>query len=438
MTRLEKFKSIVLSARPHLLHGSWASVEALVAPVVLFALSPWLLHRLGANGFGQWALALTVAGFAHVASLGAGVSTMYAVADFNAKGEKDRVVDAIKAGFSLALMTSVVLMAFAWLVSYPIAKTLFVKMGDPPIVVAVLLLGVCSLALQELDAVFAGALRGLRRYDLVALLDLFGRPIWALSIAAVAYTTSDVISILIAHNIYYLVRLVVRARIASFILQKKCFGFPDSFKSIKNIANFGKWISLQSIGGVLFSTMDKVFVGWLFGSGELARYSICLQIVQFSHSLQAAGLQIITPWVAQKKMNWRSSVTKYNFFKFCLWAGLGSLILPFLLVSGSWLLLKLWMGVVFANNNADLLMVLLAGTAILAFTIPAHYVLLGLGKAKFSAVLLVFAGIVSLLSATSLAAFGLMGFAIGRMMYGAIACLYLVPIWRINYEDSKL
>lgn len=438
MIWLEKLRSRVIAARPHLLRGGWASGEALVAPVVLFALSPWLLQRLGPDGFGQWALALTIAGFAHVASLGAGVSTMYAVAAFNAKGESAKAVDAIKAGFSLALIASVVLMTFAWLVSSPIAKTVFLKMGESHTVVAILLLGACALALQEIDAVFAGALRGMQRYDLVALLELLGRPLWALSIAAMAFMTNDIISILIVHNIYYLLRLVVRARMVALVFQRHCFGFPDSIQSILNIVNFGKWISLQSIGGVLFSTMDKVLVGWIFGSGELARYSICLQVVQFSHNLQAAGFQIITPWVSLKKINSNSSVARYNFFRFCLWTGVGGLILPLLLISGSWLILELWMGVFFANNNTDLLRVLLVGTAILAFTIPAHYVLLGLGKAKFSAILLVVAGLFSLLSSASLATFGLIGFAIGRMIYGAIACLYLVPIWRTNSESSHL
>lgn len=435
MIWLEKLRSTIFAVRPQLLRGGWASVDALVAPVVLFALSPWLLHRLGPDGFGQWALALTIAGFTHVASLGAGVSTMYAVAAFNAEGEGDKAVDAIKAGFFLAMVTSAVLVVFAWFVSESIAKILFLKMGELHTVVPVLLLGVCALALQEIDAVFAGALRGMQRYDLVALLELLGRPIWALSIAAVAFSTGEVISILFAHIIYYFLRLVVRVRMVFFVFEKSCFGLPGSIESILAILNFGKWISLQSIGGVLFSTMDKVLVGWLLGSGELARYSICIQVVQFSHGLQAAALQIITPWVAQKKINLGSSLSKYNFFRFCLWAGLCSLVLPLILIGGSWLMLMMWMGVVFANNNADLLRLLLVGAAILAFTIPAHYVVIGLGKAKFSAILLVVAGFVSLLSSVSLAAFGLMGFAIGRIMYGVIACFYLVPIRLANFTD---
>ena len=438
MAQLNKLRLIISAARPHLLRGGWASADALIAPAALFFLSPWLLLRLGTEGFGQWVLALTISGFAHVASLGAGVATMYAVADFNAKNEKEKLVNTIKTGFSLALVTSLVLMAFAWFAVAPIVNLVFLKMGDSHTVAVVLLLGISALALQEIDSVFSGTLRGIQRYDLVALLELLGRPIWAVCIAVVAYTTSNVVSVLIAHNVCYMIKLVIRIRMTSFVLQEKCFGFTNSIKNITNLANFGKWISLQSIGGVMFATMDKVFVGWLFGSSELTRYSICIQVVQFCHSIQAAAFQIITPWAAQKKNAWKAAYAKFNFLKFSLCVGFSSLILPFILIGCSRIILELWMGVAFATNNVDLLRLLLVGMAILAFTIPAHYVLLGLGKAKFSAILLFIAGLASLICSASLAGFGLMGFAFGRMMYGAIACLYLVPISRINYQDTYL
>lgn len=434
---LKNIRLKVTAARPHLLRSGWASVEALVSPVLFFALSPWLLHSLGVTGFGQWMLALTIAGFAHVASLGAGVSTMYAVAGFQAKGEIEKALDTIRAGFTLALITSVVLMTCALFISNPIAETVFSKMGNSHIVANILLLGVSALILQEIDAVYAGALRGMQRYDLVALLELFGRPIWALSIVIATFSTNNVSVILITHNIYYLLRLIVRVRMVAFVFKKNCFGFPIGIQSVINIANFGKWVSLQSIGGILFSTIDKFFVGWLLGSGELARYSICLQVVQFSHALQASALQVITPWVASKRTKVNLSKNQYNFFFFSLWAGLGSLFFPLLMISVSSLLLRIWMGHSFADDNIELLRILLLGMAILAFTIPAHYVLLGLGRAKFSAILLVVAGLFSLTFSVALSAFGLLGFAIGRMLYGVVACFYFVPIWRTNSEISR-
>jgi len=427
--------SRLLSIKPHLRRGSWATVEAVVAPALGIALSPWLLHKLGAEGFGQWALALTIAGFAHLASLGAGVATMYAAAARSAKDEDAEVADCIKAGFAVALIACIGLVFFAWLAAEPIATTLFSKMGQPRTVAVVLLLGVVGLALQELDAVFAGALRGMQRYDSVALLELVGRPIWALSIAIVAYQTHDVLAVLTVHLVYNLLKVIVRARIAAALLQRSCFGLPRSLQSMLDIVQFGKWISVQSLGGVLFSTMDKVLVGWFFGSADLARYSICLQVAQFVHGLQASGLQVITPWVTRNQSVWSPNIVKKKLMQICVYLGLGSLILPLLLLGGSWQLLALWLGASFADSNVNLLRVLLAGAAILAFTVPAHYVLLGLGRAKFSAILLLIAGMASLLASISLAAFGLMAFALGRITYGAIACFYLVPIRRFQMRS---
>lgn len=435
---IKRIRSGIYSARHHFFRGGWASVEALVAPVVMIALSPWMLQRLGADKFGQWTLALAVAGFANVVSLGAGPSTMFAVARFAGKENISKAIEAIKAGFSVALITSAIFMTFACVVSEPIAKAAFVKMGDPDNIGYVLLLGACALVLQEIDSVFAGALRGMHRYDLVGIAEIFGRLVWAASIVSITLITTAIIPILTTHIIYCLLRLIIRIRIVKSVFGESCIKLPVSKNSILNIINFGKWISVQSIGGVLFSTMDKFVVGWLFGSSELSRYSLCLQLVQFLHNVQASAFQIITPVVVNKNNNNEEAKVKFNYLNFSAWIGAACLIIPLFMLAAGYDIMGLWLGSSFANDNITLLRILIVGGAILAFTIPAHYVLLGLGKARLCAIILFVAGSASLMFSASLAAYGILGFAIGRMAYGAITFLYFIAIHRSNSECVRI
>lgn len=435
MSFLRAFFHRVFALRDTILRGGWASLEALVGPAILFLLSPWLLHHLGSESFGIWLFSLAIAGFTSIVSLGAGVSTMYAIADRFARNGNNEIGSEIETGITLVLICSCFVLSFSWIVSHYVASSIFYQMGDQYIVRWAFLLGITALIIQEFDTVLAGALRGSGRFDLVGLFDLITKPLWGLAIACVASFSGDVIMALIIHNLFNICKLFAR----SFLLKKanKNFriGLSFSLSNIKSFINYGKWISIQNFGGFLYLTADRFVVGWLFGSSDLVRYSLCLQIVQFIHNLQSSAFQIITPWIMKFRAS-KATWAELNIVRFTVIAGVSATIFPLIVILFSYNILDIWIGPIFAENNQKILVVLLMGGAILAFTVPMHYVVLGLGNVKYGAQLLVAAGIASIASSFLLSFLGLVGFALGRSTYGAIACLYFVPIYRSRLGEK--
>ena len=427
-----------LALRQHLYRGGWASIEAIVGPGVLFLLSPWLLQELGSDEFAIWLLALAIAGFTNIVSLGAGTSTMYAVAACYARNEKQKASEEINAGFSLVMICLIFVLTLTYLlVSLNPVVGFFDKIGEHSVIRKALALGIFALMLQEIDTVFAGAIRGAGRYDLVSIFEIFTRPTWAVIIALSVSLKSDIIFLLTIHNLFVFFKCVFRGFLVKIVFKHHRFNCFSSWSKIHTVLSYGKWISVQSIGGFLFATADRFIVSWLFGSADLVRYSLCLQVVQFIHNLQAAAFQIITPWVIEKKEKYGQG----QFFKInrlTINLGIIASIAPLILAFFAYDILNFWLGEVFAMANSNLLEVLLIGGAILAFSIPMHYIVLGFGQVQFGASLLIVAGFISILTATLLSFAGLMGFAAGRMMYGTIACLYFIPIYKSSIGSRAL
>ena len=73
-----------------------------------------------------------------------------------------------------------------------------------------------------------------------------------------------------------------------------------SIAPMQRLLRFGKWMWMQTLGGLLFSVVDRLVVGAAFGASDLARYSICMQLAQLVHGVQATALQPIFPWVTAR------------------------------------------------------------------------------------------------------------------------------------------
>ena len=318
------------------------------------------------------------------------------------------------------------LLIMAPLAAY-LAETVFGKMGAIHKVAWALLIGVALLITQEVDAVFSGALRGAQRYDIAAKVELILRPIWAITILLAAWIYNEPIAALIASLSINILKLCLKGIKANSLLGGNCF-IPSRAKAdIRRTIDFGKWVWLQGIGSVLFGVLDRILIGALFGAADLGRYSICLQLAQFVHSIQAAAIQILMPWVSEKiSKNRGIDVILMN--KLTIYGGGACLVLPLIMIFFSTTILRFWISPSFAVENSHLYMMLFVAYGVLSFNIPRYYLLLGMGRADFVAILVLFAGIASILFSLAFLSLGVLAFALGKIVYAVAALSLFIPL----------
>lgn len=416
-------------ARPHLSRTGWATLEALIGPILSIVVSPVLLFTLESHGFGIWALALAVTGFGGMASLGIGVATTKIVSEDRAAGRHREAVTTTRAALSIALLGALLLLIFGGLFAPGIATIAFARMGGTEEVSRALLLGLALLALQEIESVFTGALRGAQRFDLGAGLELGSRVAWVAVVSGTAWLTRDVISTLIASVVVTIAKVCIKGWAANRVLKGPCFLPSCSRIAVERLLHLGKWLWVQGLGGLLFSVVDKLVVGAIFGAADLGRYSICMQLAQLVHGVQANALQPMLPWIASRTVS-RQPTAGAALKKLAVVGGFACLVVPVLLIFLAEPLLRLWIGPGFARENANICRLLIGGYGLLAFSIPAHYMLLGLGNVRFLAATNIAAGLVSLCASLALSPLGFAYFAAGKLFFAPLIFLNFLVLHR--------
>ncbi len=424
----EKITQVCCRYKPYLSKSGWATIDALVGALLSIAVAPLLVISFDSAGYGLWALGMAITGFGGLVSLGAGVSCTKYVADHLSVDRPDLAIQSVRAALTIVLVAGASLIALTALSAPMLAGYLFERMGDGREVALVLLLGGSLLALQEIDGVFTGALRGVQRFDLAAQVDVSLRVVWILVVIGTAWWYQDVLFTLGASNLVYVAKIFMKAYVARRILGNEIVIPTRRLESILIVVEFGKWVSLQTLGGLLFSVVDRLVVGAVFGASDLARYSICAQLAQAVHALHAVALQPIFPWVASRTTS-REYRKGLRLLTIAALGGFACLIIPLVLIFVAEVVLDWWMGASFSEENFHLCRALLAGYALLAANVPFHYMLQGMGIVRTPAIVGLVAGVMILVASLLLAPNGLTSFALSKLLYAPVLCFYIFALW---------
>jgi len=209
-------------------------------------------------------------------------------------------------------------------------------------------------------------------------------------------------------------------------------------RTVSDIASFGTFSWLQAIGGVVFSQVDRFFVGFFMGAPAVAYYGLCVQAAQPIHGLIASGMHFLFPHLSARYSfapisEIRRKVAlaiKVNVLLVC------TLSLPVIVFGRH--ILAVWLGAAFDRQPPFMFPVIVCGFALLGMNITAHYALLAVGEVRVVTYLNLFAGTVMLIvMALLLPRHGLQGAALARLAYGPITCLAYFQLYRVIWRSES-
>jgi O-antigen/teichoic acid export membrane protein len=412
--------------------AGWAVGEQGIAPLVQLVLTPIFLRRLGGESFGIWMFALTIVSMSPLVSLGASVAATKHVSADLGRGLRDQAIAAIRAAIAVAMTGGVLVSVLLALLAPLLAAHLLHNLGAPGRVGLVLALCGVAAAVQEIDNVFAGALRGAERFDLCAMVEVPARVLIGCVLVWLCESSVGVHGLLV--TLIFL--LAIKATVKGWQVARLFGGVSTCLPSmaaepLRRVVSFGAWQWLQTAGTVFFSAADQLLIGGLIGAAALARYSTCLQIAQYVHTLPSVMTQVIFPRLSALGPN-IGAVRGNEILRSATIATVGAAILlglPLMLFARP--ILRIWIGVRFADENYWLLIVLVVVHIVLAFNIASYFVLLGSGRAPRSATIVLAAGATQFAAAVAAAPLGIFAVACSRFVYAfATAFLYKAARYR--------
>jgi O-antigen/teichoic acid export membrane protein len=409
--------------------SGWGMAEYFAYPLMMFAATPAFLSLLGTAQYGQWMLLLTFNGFGGLAGLGMGTAAIKEVSAHRGRDDIMGAANAVRNCFAITLASSTLLSLILILVGLATGPTLLAKMGPPDQVYRIIIAAAFLIAFEQVDTVFAGAIRGLERFDISARIEASTKLVMVLAALVAAWITHDLISVIWVTIAITLGRTAIKAIVATKLLKSGPLWPQWDRKIIARVFQFGKWTWAQSIGAAMFATADRLIVGSVLGATALAHYSICLQLAQQIQTVPAAGAQVVFPMIS-RRIEQGDDIRTFA-LKAMLWLAGFAVLLAVPVILFSHTMLSLWVGDSIANDSATTLMMLAISFAVLAMNVVPHYGLMGLGRARVVALWNMIAGLAAILFvASGVHDFGQLGASFGRLGY-AIIIAGLTPIFLI-------
>lgn len=411
--------------------SAWSVAEQFANPVLMLVSTPVLVRSLGADGFGLWMLANTVAALGIASNLGMGAAATRFVASARGAGESQRCEAFGRLSLGYALLGALVLGGSLAALAPVLAATFFGKMGDPALVEAAIRMGSLVLLLQQLDLVFSGVMRGMERFAMAARLELAARLLTFLMTVSAALHARAMMPVLWALAAGATLSLVLKAGVLARLVGWRYVVPAWSGPEARALLGFGWWNWIHGVSSALFQHVDRLLVGSLLGSASLGHYAIGAQLAQLVHALPASAMSVLMPATSRKlatgpgaplgRLKWMAMAANVML--------VAAVALP-LVVFGRWFL-GVWVGAEAAAEAGPVLLILVAAYTLLGLNIAPFLMLLGAGHARYISLTNFLGGLASIAATVLLVpSLGLAGAAFARLLYGPIQFLNLIPFIR--------
>lgn len=405
--------------------AAFALLEQLTQPSVLLVASFVLAKSLSAEDFGLFTYVLTIPACSFLLSAGsAGLLARDAAVESDAGRATDGKVAAVvlyTSAFGGALLLAAIL---GWAAS---AKS-FTQMHS------CIFAGVLAALIQEIDLAYSSYLRGIGKVGTAAVAEILGRLVWIGGIVW-ASSSEDLVLIVLAAIGGSAVKLGLKIQAyLRYRVVGKSTNCTAKAKMLPSLLKSSVWLCVQSLGGLLLFTVDRLVVGELFGAAVMGRYVACTQVAALTLAVPAAlGPLLMQTYIKSKRQGrpslelWRRTACVVSLC--CALPGLAVALL-------SKNLLHIWLGADVADDYWITLAILGASTGLAAAAIPFHFALLAEGRTAKLAIVNLLAGCVGLVLGVMLSPMGLNWFSAGRFAFSA--ALISLPLAVVRSSEREI
>lgn len=415
--------------------SQWLMLGAQI--VISLLMAPFLLSRLGEEGYGVLSLISDLVGYSGVLYFGLGAAIVKFVAEHHAQDDQDAVNETVSTIFSVYLAVGVACLLVAAALAVPLPSLFKISPGYANEARAMLLMMGVALAAQFPGSVYGGVIMGLQRYDIMntylfALLLARSAAVVALVLrypSAAAVTAVSLGSFVFEQLLamYYARKLMPGLRVSLRLYRRSRLGVLFSFSA----QSF-----LFTLSEKLINYTDGLVIAQARGAKLLAIYAFPIRLTDYSRDAVDRATHVLLPGVSaaaargeidRLKSLWRVA----NKAVLCL-------ALPIALVLLYWGddVLRLWLG---GDQNPKNAITALRGYECLvwlalAFVMQvmgrgiARPLLEGLGKLAVPARITVAEGLANfVLSVVLVRSWGLPGVAFATFVPAAVTGLFVMP-----------
>lgn len=402
----------------------WSGTEAVAGPLAALAMSAGLIRTLGPQDYGVLVVVLAVSALSMAINPAIVATTTKFVSEAAGLKSGETATARITTASLLAVAAiGALFLGGTALFAGPFSQLLFggqvaAIRADVP---AILLLAVLMVCIQQLDAVFAAAIKGLEKFREQALFELCSRLSIASAAIAAGWATRDLRVVLVAGCAMSLLSSLLRGTLLRRLAPGRRVLARPGRPEIRRILSFGGWMWLNATATVAYGSVDRVVVARFLGAAAAAQFHIYLQVSQFIHYIPSSVFAFSFPVFS--RLSAGGTAQRPQLVR--MYRRVLSLIVVSALVIGAALTLlrhqamRLFAGrALLPAANDPALLLLIGGFALLALNIAPYYLLLGLGRSRAVSIVTALSVAVAIaLALLLIPRLGLEGAALARFGY---------------------
>ena len=405
--------------------------------VVLFFLSPFVIHTLGNIEYGIWSLLSVLTGYMGIFDLGVRVSTGRHIALYLGLKDHEKVNQTLKTGLGIFTLVGILIMAggigLGWIfprifLSVPESYHLLVKI--------LILIMAANIWSSALSAVFSSVLTSHDRFDIARGVDftvLTARTIGTILALKQGYGVTGLAIVVLMSN---MISLLSNWHLAHRIYPSlRAWPLALSRERVRELLNYGIAASISAICVKIIGQTDLVIVGALISIEAVTVYSVGAMLVFYSSTLIRLIGNTFFPSVQRAAARHEMDSVKWLFLRqvrLALMFGI-PMFVGFMVFPKPFI--RLWMlGPEFSEpsvEKAALVMSILAATKLFfLFTLGSGEILAAIGHVRFNAIIGITEAFVNLslsLFFVMLLHWGLMGVALGSLVSHILVRTFIHP-----------
>lgn len=386
----------------------------LIGTFVGFLMMPFVIHQLGDVKYGIWVLIMSFTGYLGLLDIGVSGSVVKYVAELKAKDDKDGLNEVCSTAFYIYSAFGILAVLFAAIIAFhliPFFKIPFEQLSEARYVT--LIVGL-QIGLSLPLGLFSGYMRGIQRYDLIAIISMIFLLIRSLFIVILLLKGHGLITLALIHlisticsgmiRIVYVYKANPDLKLKIILINKE---------KIRMVSHYSLFIFLYYMAIRTIFSMDSLIIGYSLAAAMITLYAIPQRLVEYLRTLIMATA-VVRPTISHfdakgqtaKIQTLLISGTKYSLM-IALPVGIS-----YIFIGDEFL--SLWMGHEYSSPGYPILIILTLGIIAHISQFTSIQVLQGLAKHRVAAYTTMFEAATHLfLSIFLVQKYGLLGVAIG-------------------------
>lgn len=389
---------------------NWAAFAATIG--IGFVMSPFLVRHLGDSIYGVWILVGSLVGYLGLLDFGITSSTVKYIAEYRAHNDQKAINHLVTTSLAIYSVIGVVTLVISAIVAL-----FFNQIFDTPLsfstAAAVVLITGCNLALSFPAGVFVGVIRGYQRYDIDSAVTTVNIIIRAGVTVFLIMKGYGILALAIISFVFEMMRLAYLIRAAyklnpNIAIKREYYDRAQ----MRTLFGYSLFAFLMIVGKRLIFYTDAIIIGIFMPLAAVTLYSVANRLVTYLLQVSET-IGVLTPTASDLGARNDQAAIKEMLIistKYMLLIALPISAIFFVLGDS---FISLWMGQEYASSTVILSILTISVLAHL-LELPAHTMLLGLGKHKIVAWFTLAQSVINLAMSLALVKpYGLKGVALG-------------------------